>query len=156
VYHDEWQEPRVLTRVLYLYFDPARMPTHHETNVVPATLAARLFFEDATLSGTALKLKRAIERAGANSGPYLEALGILLAHELIRLNAGPPRIEVPTRGGLAAWQQRVITTYIEEHLAEQISLRTWRGWLASVHTIFVVPSGNRSVRRRIDTTAAIA
>jgi AraC family transcriptional regulator len=127
VYHDEWQEPRVLTRVLYLYFDPARMPTNHETNVVPAILAARLFFEDATLSDTALKLKRAIERAGANSSPYLEALGTVLAHELIRLNAGPPRIEVPTRGGLAAWQQRVITTYIEEHLAEQISLTTLAG-----------------------------
>jgi AraC family transcriptional regulator len=121
VYHDEWQEPRVLTRVLYFYFDPAKMP---ETNVVPATLAARLFFEDATLSDTALKLKRLIERAGANSSPYLEALGIVLAHELIRLNAGAPRIEVPIRGGLAAWQQRVITTYIEEHLAEQISLTT--------------------------------
>ena len=122
VYHDEWQEPRVLTRVLYFYFDPAKMPTLHETNVVPATLAARLFFEDATLSDTALKLKRAIERAGGNSNPYLEAIGVVLAHELIRLNAGPPRIEVPVRGGLAAWQQRVITTYIEEHLAEQISL----------------------------------
>jgi AraC family transcriptional regulator len=127
VYHDEWQEPRVLTRVLYLYFDPAKMPTHHETNAVPATLAARLFFEDATLSDTALKLKRAIERAGANSSLYLEALGIVLAHELIRLNAGPPRIEVPMRGGLAAWQQRVITTYIEEHLAEQISLTNLAG-----------------------------
>jgi AraC family transcriptional regulator len=127
VYHDEWQEPRVLTRVLYLYFDPAKMPTHHETNVVPATLAARLFFEDATLSDTALKLKRLIERAGANSSPYLEAIGIVLAHELIRLNAGPPRIEVPMRGGLAAWQQRVITTYIEEHLAEQISLTNLAG-----------------------------
>jgi len=51
----------------------------------------------------------------------------VLAHELIRLNAGPPRIEVPIRGGLAAWQQRVITAYIEEHLAEQISLRTLAG-----------------------------
>jgi AraC family transcriptional regulator len=122
MYHDEWQEARVLTRVLYLYFDPAKMPTYHETNVVPATLAARLFFEDPTLSDTALKLKRLIERAGANSSPYLEALGIVLAHELIRLNAGPPRIEVPMRGGLAGWQQRVITTHIEEHLAEQISL----------------------------------
>jgi len=124
VYHDKWQEPRVLTRVLYLYFDPAKMPTYREANIVPATLAARLFFEDATLSDTALKLKRSIERAGANSSPYLEALGVVLAHELVRLNAGPPRIEVPVRGGLAAWQQRVITTYIEEHLAEQISLTT--------------------------------
>src|SRR3979490_23732 len=127
VYHDEWQEPRVLSRVLYLYFDPARMPTHREANVVPVTLAARLFFEDATLSGTALKLERLIERAGPNSNPYLEALGIVLAHELIRLNAGAPRIEVPVRGGLAAWQQRVITTHIEEHLAEQISLTALAG-----------------------------
>src|SRR5260370_518608 len=144
VYHDEWQDPRVLTRVLYLYFDPARMPTHHETNVVPATLAARLFFEDATLSGTALKLKRAIERAGADSGPYLEALGILLAHELIRLNAGPPRIEVPTRGGLAGWQQRVITTYIEEHLAEQTSLSTLAG-MARLRPVHVFRSLRQSL-----------
>jgi len=127
VYHDKWQEPRVLTRVLYLYFDPAKMPTYREANIVPATLAARLFFEDATLSDTALKLRRLIERAGVNSSPYLEALGIVLAHELIRLNAGPPRIEVPVRGGLAAWQQRVITAYVEEHLAEQISLTTLAG-----------------------------
>ena len=127
VYHDEWQEPRVLTRVLYLYFDPAKMPTYREANIVPATLAARLFFEDATLSDTALKLKRLIERAGVSSSSYLEALGIVLAHELIRLNAGPPRIEVPIRGGLAAWQQRVITAYVEEHLAEQISLTTLAG-----------------------------
>ncbi len=124
VYHDEWQDPRVLTSILYFYFDPARMPPHHETNVVPATLAARLFFEDATLSETALKLKRLIERAGANSSSYLEALGIVLAHELIRLNAGAPGIEVPVRGGLAAWQQRVITSYIEEHFAEQVSITT--------------------------------
>jgi AraC-like DNA-binding protein len=124
VYHDEWQEPRVLTRVLFLYFDPAKMPASRETNVVPDTLPARLFFEDATLSDTALKLRRLIERSGADSGSYLEAIGNVLAHELIRLNAGPPRTEVPMRGGLAAWQQRVITTYIEEHLAEQISLAT--------------------------------
>src|SRR5260370_7856021 len=49
VYHDEWHEPRVLTRVLYLYFDPPRLPTDHETNAVPSTLAARLFFKDPTL-----------------------------------------------------------------------------------------------------------
>jgi AraC family transcriptional regulator len=127
VYRDEWREARVLKRVLYLYFDPARMPTYHETSVTPATLAARLFFEDATLSDTAHKLKKLIERAGADRNPYLEALGNVLAHELIRLNAGPPRIETPTRGGLAAWQQRVITAYIDEHLAEQLSLATLAG-----------------------------
>jgi AraC family transcriptional regulator len=127
VYHDEWQDARVLTSVLYLYFDPAKMPVHHEADVAPATLAARLFFEDAILADTALKLKRLIEHTGADSSRYLEALGTVLAHELIRLNAVPPRSAVPMRGGLAAWQQRVITTYIEEHLAEQISLTTSAG-----------------------------
>jgi hypothetical protein len=68
------------------------------------------------------KLKRLIETAGADSSPYFEALGIVLAHELVRLNAGTLRIKSLAKGGLAAWQQRVVTAYIEEHLAEQISL----------------------------------
>jgi AraC family transcriptional regulator len=87
-------------------------------------LAPRLFFEDVTLADTALKLKRLMENAGADSGPYFEALGIVLAHELVRLNAGFSRIEAPVRGGLAAWQERTVTAYIEEHLAEQIPLAT--------------------------------
>src|SRR4030088_1423639 len=49
LYH-EWQEPRVLTRIVYFYFDPAMMPTYHEANVGPAPLVARLFFDNATLS----------------------------------------------------------------------------------------------------------
>src|ERR1700730_2692454 len=125
-YH-EWHEPRVLTRVVYFYFDPARMPSRPEEGVASAPLAPRLFFEDATLSDTALKLKRLIENAGSDSSPYFEALGTVLAHELVRLNAGAPRIEAPVKGGLAAWQQRTVTTYIEEHLAEQISLATLAG-----------------------------
>jgi AraC family transcriptional regulator len=30
----------------------------------------------------------------------------------------------PIRGGLAGWQQRTVTAYIEEHLTEHISLAT--------------------------------
>jgi AraC family transcriptional regulator len=109
---------------MFIYFDPARMPTYSETDVAPAPLTPRLFFEDATLSDTALKLKRLIENASADSGPYCEALGIVLAHELVRLNAGSSRTEAPVRGGLAAWQERTVATFIEEHLAEQIPLAT--------------------------------
>jgi AraC family transcriptional regulator len=122
-YH-EWHEPRVLMRVVYFYFDPARLPLPAETTVASATLAPRLLFEDATLSDTALKLKRLIETAGADNSPYFEALGAVLAHELVRVYAGPPRTEAPAKGGLAAWQQRVVTAYIEDHLAEPISLAT--------------------------------
>ena len=128
-YH-EWHEPRVLTRIVYFYFDPARMPSHSEAGAQPAPLAPRLFFEDTALSDTALKLKRLIENAASDSGSYFEALGAVLAHELVRLNAGASGVEVPAKGGLAAWQQRTVTAYIEEHLAEAISLALSRGWLA--------------------------
>jgi AraC family transcriptional regulator len=117
-YH-EWQEPRVLSRGLYFYFDPAALPVFADVSFAP-----RLFFEDAALWDTALKMSVLIERAGTANQPYLEALGNVLAHELVRLNAGAPRAEAPTRGGLAGWQQRIVTSYIEEHLAESITLAT--------------------------------
>jgi AraC family transcriptional regulator len=120
----EWQEPRALTRVVYFYFDPAKMPTQPETGVATAPLAPRLFFEDAALSDTALKLKNLIESAGSDSGPYFEALGSVLVHELVRLNAGVPRLKTFEQGGLATWQRRAVAAYIEDHLAEQISLAT--------------------------------
>lgn len=120
-YH-EWQDPRVLTRIVYFYFDPARMPMYCEAAALPATLAPRLFFEDAALADTALKLMRLIEQAWPESGPYFGALGIVLAHELVRLNAGTAPMEARVRGGLASWQQRAVARYIEEHLAEQIPL----------------------------------
>jgi AraC family transcriptional regulator len=156
-YH-EWQEPRVLMRAVYFYFDPAKMPTHPETGVASAPLAPRLFFEDATLSDTALKLKRLIENAGTDGGPYFEALGIVLAHELVRLNAKSARSDAPVRGGLAAWQERTVTAYIEEHLAEQIPLATL-AQLARLSTYyfcrafkqsFGVPPHRYHVNRRIE------
>jgi AraC family transcriptional regulator len=121
-YH-EWQEPGALTRAMYCYFEPAKMPTLAATTIAPA-LAPRLLFEDATVWNTALKLKRLIESDDNNGSTYISALGIVLAHELVRLNAAAAPADVPARGGLAAWQQRIVTNYIADHLAEQIPLAT--------------------------------
>src|SRR4029453_12490538 len=118
----EWHEPCGLTRIIYFYFDPARMPAHPETGVGPASLAPRLFFEDATLTDTALKIGRLVENTDLDDGYYVEVLGAVLTHELVRLNTRQPRSEALAKGGLAAWQQRAVTSYIEEHLAEPISL----------------------------------
>jgi AraC family transcriptional regulator len=120
-YYD-WQEPRTLSRVLYFYLDPAAMPFSPELGFANRSLPPRLFFEDSALWDTALKLSALIERAGSDHRLYVEALGIVLAHELVRLSAGMPRIEPVVRGGLAAWQQRTVVAYIEEHLAEPVSL----------------------------------
>ena len=117
----ERSEPCVLTRVVYFYVQPEMIPTPIERLHTHAALAPRLFFEDATLWGTALKLKRLL---GTDNRAYLDALGVVLTHELARLNVECQRVEAPERGGLAPWQQRIVTSYIEEHLAEQISLAT--------------------------------
>jgi AraC family transcriptional regulator len=123
----EWHDPRTLPGVTYFYFDPAELQADFEGNDVDTAFAPRLLFEDATIWSTAAKLKQAVDARDAASRLYVEALGVVLVHELIRLNRGAPRTEAPIRGGLAAWQQRIVTAYIEEHLPEQISLATLAG-----------------------------
>jgi AraC family transcriptional regulator len=122
--YSDWQEPRSLTRVVYFYFDPSKMPTLPQADVAGTRLSPRLFFEDTTLWDTAVKLRKQIESAGSDNRLYFEALGVVLAHELVCLNAGIRPVEAPVRGGLAGWQQRIVTSYIEEHLSEQIPLAT--------------------------------
>jgi AraC family transcriptional regulator len=62
--------------------------------------------------------------SGSEDQHYCEALGVVLAHDLVHRNAGVRRTEPPARGGLAAWQERSVSAYIEEHITEQIPLST--------------------------------
>jgi AraC family transcriptional regulator len=55
---------------------------------------------------------------------YADALGGLLAHELLRLDGATARSRRTHRGGLAGWQQARVIDFMEEHLAEDMSLRT--------------------------------
>jgi len=120
--YDEWQEPRRHTRRMHFYFDPAKLNLHSE---LPGRfLSPRLFFEDATLWNTALKLKSLVESAASSDQLYFEALGTLFVHELLRLDRGIAGFHTENRGGLAAWQQRIVSTYIEEHFAELIPIAT--------------------------------
>jgi AraC family transcriptional regulator len=120
-YH-EWYVPLTRRRRMHVYIDPATLP--QELSNAGMSFAPRLFFEDATLWHTALKLRRLVENPASGDRPYAEALGIVLVHELVRLNSGTPREQPQFRGGLAAWQQRLVTAYIEDHLAERIPLAT--------------------------------
>jgi AraC family transcriptional regulator len=112
----EWQKARTVTRVIYFYLDPAKIWLPLERG------APRLFFEDAALWDTVLKLTRLIENPVPEDWAYLEALAAVLAQEVVRLDRGVPGIRRRSQGGLAAYQQRLVTAYIEEHLAEQIPL----------------------------------
>lgn len=73
---------------------------------------------------TALKLKA--QAGQENSSGYAEALALVLTHELIRLDR-PASPFMPVRGGLATWQQKKVSEYVEEHLNADISLNTLAG-----------------------------
>jgi AraC family transcriptional regulator len=120
--HDfyEWHDPRILPRIFYFYLDATALTSRLEPDAGGLHIAPRVFFEDASLRETALKLATAMQSQTCNSGLYLEALAAVLAHEVVRVNSRAS--EAPVRGGLAGWQQRIVTAYIEEHVAEQIPL----------------------------------
>jgi AraC-like DNA-binding protein len=117
-----WQAPRVLTRVTYFYInlqDPLFDP---DSDVVRQAIRPRLFFFDQAIWDTALKLKAEVGSVDPSSRQYAEALSIVLIHELFRLERAKGADERPVRGGLPAWQQKRLADFIEEHLAEDISL----------------------------------
>ena len=119
----EWLQPRAPARLMFVHFDPARLHLSGCADTA-AAVPARLFFEDATLRDTALKLKKSLEGPSLGNRLYLEALGIVLAHELACIGKAAPTGETRMRGGLAPWQQRIVTAYIDTRVAESIPLAT--------------------------------
>jgi AraC family transcriptional regulator len=120
-YHD-WQEPRMLPRVTFFYLDPPRLASGPELGLSSMPFAPQLFFEDAALWDTALKLRTLIESGGSAHRAYAKALAIVLVHELEGLDARKHAAEIAVIGGLATWQRRKVAEYIEQHLSEPISL----------------------------------
>ena len=116
----EWHETSAPLRVTHLYLSGAKL---QKSTSADATYFPRVFFEDSTLWTTAIKLKSALE---SNNLPatYLEALVSVLAHELSCLGQKPTLLLPENRGGLAGWQMRAVTAYLEEHLNENVSLVT--------------------------------
>jgi AraC family transcriptional regulator len=120
-YHD-WHEPRTLARTIFFYLNPTQLAAGPDLGLWRLPLAPWLFFEDGALIETALKLATLIESGGSDHRGYVEALGVVLTHELAQIEAARHGAQAPISGGLAAWQRRKAIDYIEEHLAEPISL----------------------------------
>jgi AraC family transcriptional regulator len=119
-----WQIPRALTRTIYFYLDPRGPLADPTLRFGEIEFRPRLFFYDRDLWETALKLKSLVESPGSMQHQYAEALGIVLTHELVRINGGAELRGLAGRGGLASWQQKRVVAYIEEHVADDISLAT--------------------------------
>jgi AraC family transcriptional regulator len=135
-------KPRVSLQATLFYIDPSLLTAAAaaEGGVAPADIRPRLFFDDDNIWQTVCKLKAQIGNAEATL--YAEALGAVLAHEIVRLDDGAPEL-IAVRGGLAAWQQRRIVEFIEEHIAEDFPLGALAG-LAQLSTYHFARAFKRS------------
>jgi len=155
-------ESRVPARIAFFYFDEADYARRigGGSGDIPEDmqLEPRLFFEDTDLLATAEKLMLAVEGAEADGSAYCQALGLVLAHELARSRPGGAEKKPTIRGGLASWQQRTVTSYIEQHLATPITLATLAelAGLSTYHFCrafkqsFGVPPHRYHTRKRIE------
>lgn len=116
------QRPRLLTRSICLYIDPEAVPVDPDLRFAEADLQPRLLFEDNRLWETVRKLKAQIGSTDPEDHMYAEALGGVLAHELLRLHGAIPVSRPAARGELARWQQKRVLDFMEEHIAEAVSL----------------------------------
>jgi AraC family transcriptional regulator len=153
-----WETPRVLTRVTYFYLDLQDRLFHPESGIISPTISPRLFFFDQAIWDTALKLKAEVGNSDPSSRQYVEALSLVLMHELIRLEQTTSGAAGPLRGGLPARQQKRLAEFIDEHLAEEISLATLAGlvdlslfhFARAFKQSFGVPPHRYHIDRRMD------
>lgn len=120
----DWHSSRSGVSALYFFFDPAVLSHEAEPGSDNEAPPARLLFEDTLLWETASKIEAVIGERASDDWLYVEALGRVLAHEVLRSLQRTSAVQSPARGGLAPWQRRATTLYIEEHLGERVSLTT--------------------------------
>ena len=116
----EWHEPEITSQAIYIHIDPQCLVMTVDGREGAETLAPRLHFQDAVLWQTVLKVKTLIEDERRSDSRYADALGVLLAHEILYSDENSSAASFAVPGGLAAWQRRLVARYVEEHLAERI------------------------------------
>jgi AraC family transcriptional regulator len=158
-----WQDPRVLARVNYFYIDPHGPLLDEETGLAENALRPRLLFFDEELWRISMAIKNEIVKGGGRFTRYGEALGVMLGHELLRLDSEAGRSVLPARGGLSGWQQKKVADFIEAHLADEVRLSTLAGLvnLSTYHFArafkqsFGVPPHRYHNTRRIERAKAL-
>jgi AraC family transcriptional regulator len=98
------QKPRALMRTTYIYIDQRGPLADPALRFGEIEFRPRLFFYDRDLWEIAFKLKSLVENPGWMHRRYAEALGILLTHELVRINGDAVRLRAgqPWRSGVLA------------------------------------------------------
>jgi AraC family transcriptional regulator len=158
--YTERRQLHISGRILHVYLDPAILDAQTRFSH-PSPVGA--LFEDDALRSTMDKIRTLAETPRAGGSAYLGALGVVLMHELARLYRSVDGGEGPARGGLAAWQERLVSGYIDEHVNEHIPLAALArlARLSPYHfsrafkQSFGVPPHRYHIQRRIERAKAL-
>jgi AraC family transcriptional regulator len=112
--------PATPQRFVQVYLSTRPDALHPDIDL--SEVAPRLAAVDASLVATARKFETALSRPALLDRLYGETLGCALAIEVLRWQRGNSDFARPARGGLSTRQLRRVTTFIEDHLPEEIGL----------------------------------
>jgi AraC family transcriptional regulator len=118
----EWHDPDTGAHIIYIHIHPSATVLTAGREIAVHPLAPRLHFHSSVLCQTVLKVKTLVEGEGVCSSHYGHALRVVLAHELVLNEHGVRHREGSDRGGLAAWQRRLVAQHVEDHLAERLPI----------------------------------
>jgi AraC family transcriptional regulator len=121
----ERHEARENLSLTYFYIDPLKLSVLTGSNR-PGNLPPQLFVEDRTIWQTVVRLKSLLNDYSTSDQLCMAAVAMFI-HDISKLNGTQTARQIHYRGGLAAWQQRNVITYVENHLAEKVSLATLAG-----------------------------
>lgn len=112
-------------RHLHLYLPPAlvhRVAAEAGVNPDTVELVDAIGTRDPQIEAIALSLLAELRSDGLGGKIYIESLANLLVVHLLRHHSSVKQPAPPREAGLARTTLRIVTTYIEDHLAEDLSL----------------------------------
>lgn len=109
-------DPRLVIRAAHEVVQPERLE-----------LRPQIAIDDPLIRGLALALRAEVQSGYSGGRWYGEALAHTLAIHLVRHYSGTPQAVREESGGLGRRPLRLVLDYIQEHLAEDISLETLAG-----------------------------
>lgn len=112
--------PDTQQRFVQIYLDPRAGALHPEIDL--SSIGPRLAASDPVLSATARKFEAALQNMDPMGRVYGEALACTLAVELVRWQHGTKQALRKKAGTLTPHQFHRVTSFIREHLADDISL----------------------------------
>lgn len=142
-----WHEIGTDLLALVFYLDPEKVRVSSGKMAAEGTLALRLFFEDARLWATVVKMKELIDSA-ADDQQYFEALGLVLIHEIYASNRGRWSAEALPADSGGLWPNTWTNIYRSRSRS-----RPWQVSFTSAPIISVVPSRSHSACRLIVTSS---